>query len=162
MERRVTDRGFAAEAPEHLQDHAIVTNPDRLAQDLRWYVTVTEMPGDTDEMHRVPAPNVDNALGLRLHQHRAAVAECKSIAIGQAGGPGQIQQEFTSRKRSHRDAAPMPLVIVELDDFGIGRRVVDDGICDGPIHCQYRKYRCASGSSDAGSQVSNSPSARTS
>ena len=125
-------------------------------------MTVSEMPGDTHEMSGVLTSNINNALGLCSHEHRATVTECKAIAICELDGFRQIQKKLSSRCRAHRDAAAVSLVVVELDNIGVRRRIVDDAMCDKPTHCQYKKYLWAIGSSEAGSQVNSSPSARTS
>ena len=81
MEWGVVHVGIAAQSLQQLQDDVIVANPDRVAQNLCWQVTIAEMPGDTHEMGGVAGANIDNTLWSGLHEHCAAVAQGQAVAI---------------------------------------------------------------------------------
>ncbi len=83
-------------------------------------MTVTEMPGDPNQMQRIGAPDLEQRLGGRDHLDQPAILQHQRIAAAQRDGVFEIEQEFKPARPRHRHPPPMPIVEIEHD--GIGRR----------------------------------------
>jgi hypothetical protein len=153
LERSARARDGQAQALDHLAEHVIGEKAQAIAHDLDRDVPIAEMVS-------------------RLRDQQGIVAAASSSDSSAA-------TISTSRPSSRRSRSPPRSTRPALDDQGglaAARRAARAiGSCSarrspgGPSghrqHCcgvQNRKYRCVIGSVAAGSQTSNSPSARTS
>ena len=81
------DRG--AEPDEHVDEHVIVGDVDRLARDLGRHVPVADMPGEREEVERIIGADLDKALGRSLHLDEPAALQPDGIAVLAAHRPGR-------------------------------------------------------------------------
>ena len=87
----------------------------------------------------------------------------KAVAVAQPHRLRQIDQHLGARYRCQHDTAAKAAVVVDQHLIDLSRRIPGAGRQDRARTAhQNRKYRCAIGRTVAGSQVSSTPSARTS
>jgi hypothetical protein len=162
LERRAKGVHVAAKPYDHVRDHMIGTDPQRSRQHLHRQMAVPKVPGDAHERMGVRV-NVHNGFFGGDNTHNA-VRNRQAITVVQAAGLWQVQKKFPPGVGDHQRAPAMPVIEIEPDRVDLLRI--------GPfarrkdllhrLRGQNRKYRCAIGNTDAGSQVSSTPSARTS
>lgn len=156
---------MGAQPLDHFYDDVIEPNTQRaVRQHLHRNMTVAHMPGDACGLHQVVAAKVGNRFLGGNDPHEPAIFEGQTVAIGHARGLVQIELDHLIVIGAQPDTPTMPILVVQRDAGGflIGRPIArTQDACRPPEH-QKRKYRWAMDSSSAGSQVSSSPSARTS
>jgi hypothetical protein len=85
-------------------------------------MTVAEMPGETNQMLRVGAPDFNQGLRRRHHLDQAAIFQHQRVAAAQRDGVLKVEQEIKSARAGHRHPPPMPVVEVQHDSIGRGFR----------------------------------------
>ncbi len=83
-------------------------------------MTVSEMPGDANQMLRIGAADFQKRLGCGDHLDQTAVLEHQSIAAAQGRRIVEIEQEFEPARAGHHH--PPAMAVVEVEHDGIGRR----------------------------------------
>lgn len=132
IERRFDSDDTRAEAPHHLLDDVIAPDAKALADDLRRQMAIAEMPGETHEMARIGAANLDQRLWCCDHLDAAAVFQHQRVAAAQGDGVFQVEQKFQSARSRHHHATAMTIVEVENDgvDRGLDPVILaNDGSC---------------------------------
>lgn len=107
-----------AEAPDHLKQHVVVADIDRVLVDLGRDVPVADMPGDLRQPDRIAGRHLDQPLRRGLDLDEPAVFELHGIAVIQNRGAVQIEQEFEPAFRNQGDAAAMARLMVEREGVG--------------------------------------------
>src|SRR3546814_15965351 len=74
LKRRLDFRDAAPQAPDHVDDHVIVTDTQAITQKLCRQMAVAQMPGDADERSGIRCGDLDERLGCRRHPYNASVA----------------------------------------------------------------------------------------
>ncbi len=120
IERRFDARNFRAEFHHQFFQHMIAADADAVAQNLRGYMAVAEMPCDAREMMRVACSDFRNRFAGGNDANHAAVFELQAVAIPQHHGFREIEQEHGVARAAHRDAAAMPAIMWQLDTVGLG------------------------------------------
>ena len=160
-----------AQPAQHVFEHVIAADAQLVADDLHVGVAVA------DDARRAAARS--SALVGARSRSVARRSPCTSTIAPSsstrpspsrsATGFSQIEQERRALLAGQHDAPAVAVVGVEHDtvDGRASRIPVPLRLAPAVTRCiacitQNRKYRCAIGSTSAGSQVSNSPSARTS
>src|SRR4051794_25065532 len=92
------ERRFDVEDPgpqplQHLGDDVVTPDSQRLGGDLRRQMTIAEVPGEADQMLRIPALDFDQRFGGGNDLDQAAVVEHQRIAAAQRERLLQIEQE---------------------------------------------------------------------
>jgi len=162
IERRLDFVHMASQAFDHIANYMIGANADAVSQHLHRQVAVAEVPCDPHKLAFLVRMNLQQFLGLGADLRHAAVVQRQPVAMAQPHCLRQIEHDFGPCFGTEQDAAAVASVVVDQDTMG-GRRGIpgaDRQYLSTPH--QKRKYRCAIGSSMAGSQVSSTPSARTS
>ena len=140
----------------------------RVAHHLHVGMAIADVPGEPGKVVRGRRGDFDQRLGLAGDAHDGAVVEHEAVAVTQRGRMRQIEQECRAALAGQRHAAAMAVAGIEHDAVDRFRRVPGAGRPDRGcashriVSLQNKKYRCAIGSTSAGAQVSNSPSAVTS
>ena len=150
-----------AEAFHHVRDHMIGANTDPVAKELHRKMPVSQMPRDANKFGVLMRMDFQQRLRFRAHADDA-IFHGQPIAIAQPHRLRQIQQNFHPAYGVQDDPTPMTAIEIDQDLIGFPRRVPGAGRQDMIGTHQNRKYRCAIGNTVAGSQVSSTPSARTS
>ena len=162
VERRLDMGDRRAEPGQHRLDDVIAADQQPVAGELGRQVAIAEMPGDADQMGGVARTDLGQRFGRRPHRDDAAVLQHQAVAVAKRRRFRQVEQEFETALAGHRQPAAMAVVMVENHRVGGGAGPMAGGQDLRGADHQNRKYRCAIGSTSAGAQVSNSPSARTS
>ena len=82
-------------------------------------MTITEMPGETNQVMRISRSDLEQRLGRGDHFDQASVLEHQRIAAAQGGGVLQVEQELKAARAGHRH--PPPVAIVKVEHDGVGR-----------------------------------------
>jgi len=146
---------------EHGAQGMIATDQQDILDDLRRTVPVTEMPGQLQQMFPVVSGNPVELFRHCPDRDDAAVVEDQPFTVAQKPGFLEVEQKGDAAVGRHRHAPAVTVGFVKRDRVGgLPAAGIHHFRCDG--RRQNRKYLCASGNTSAGSQVSNSPLARTS
>ena len=105
----------------HRFDDVIAPDPQPPSRYLRRQMAVAEMPGDTDQMLRVLAADLDERLGRRHDLDQPVIVEHQRVTAPQRDRAFQIEQKLKSARARHHH--PPPVTIVEIEHDGIGRRL---------------------------------------
>ena len=143
-------------------DDRIVANDDALRFDLGGEVTIAEVPGERRQVQGIATADFEKLFPFRPYLDQPTIIKDESIAVPEIGCRGKIEKKSQARVALHRKTATATIVIIERDPVGRRASPHSPSLNFLRPHDQNRKYRCAIGSCCAGSQVSNSPSARTS
>jgi hypothetical protein len=123
--------GRAALAAHHLGEHVIVLDIERVGGDFGRRVSVADMIGNPEEPQRVFGPDLQEPLRRGLHLDQPAVLELHRIAVGQDGGPVEVEQEIQAVIALQRHPAAVTALVVQgdgIDDaVGLDGRFADDG-----------------------------------
>ena len=122
IERRFDLDHARAEPPHHRLDDVIAPDAQTFGHDLRRQMTVTEMPGNTNQMVRISAPDLDQRLRRCDHLDQPAIVEHQRVATAQRHRVLQIKQEFKPARARHRHPPPVPVVEIQHDSIGRGFR----------------------------------------
>ena len=120
IERRFNDNDPRAESANHVLDHMIASDAQALADNLRWQMSIAEMPGDPHQMMRIGAADFHQRLGRSDDFDQPPVFQHQRIAAAQRDGFFQIQQEFQPARSRHRHTAAMTVVEIEHHRIGGG------------------------------------------
>ncbi len=132
IERRLDLDDTRAKPLHHLLDDVIAADAQALRHDLRRQMAISEMPGETHEMARIGAANLDQRLWCCDHLDAAAVFQHQRVAAAQGDGVFQVEQKFQSARSRHHHATAMTIVEVENDgvDRGLDPVILaNDGSC---------------------------------
>lgn len=149
-----------AQALQHMGDDGVASDQDPVSLNLRCKMSIAEVPREAKERCRILGPHLKKRLVASKDFDNAAILKPEAVAVAKQRGLRQIQKALGSMVRRDDDPAAMARIVVEgrlVRRALPGARVKDFYDAD-----QNRKYLCAMGKTSAGSQVSNSPSARTS
>ena len=152
---------MAAKALDHLRYYVIGSNTDAIAQQLHRQMPITQMPSYADEFVGPMGMDFHQLLGLRADPDDAGLHQ-QPIAVTQPYCLRQVDQYFGSGLRGQNDTASEAVIVVDQHAIDLLAAVPASGGEDLRGFDQNRKYRCAIGRMVAGSQVSSTPSARTS
>jgi hypothetical protein len=122
VERRFDFDQPRAEPLHHRFDHVVAADTQAASGDLRRQVTISEMPGDANQMLRIAAADFHQRLRRRDNFHQPAVLEHQCVAAAQGHRIFQIQQELEPARARHRHSPPV--TIVEIEHDGVGRRII--------------------------------------
>ncbi len=151
--------------PPQTLDHSAydVITPDANAtfQQLHRQMTVAKVPGNAHEVTCSMGMNLQQLFGPRADPDDASLRQ-QSITVSKPDRLRQVDQDLFTHRRSENDATSIAAVMINQDMVDLSIRI--------PAPCwknfdrvhQNRKYRCVIGRLEAGSHVSNTPSARTS
>jgi hypothetical protein len=81
-------------------------------------MTISQMPGDPHQGGRVYAADFREFFGRGDDFDDAPVVQSQAVAGAQHHRLGQVKQKSKTAYASHRDAAPIAIVIVEDDRVG--------------------------------------------
>ena len=155
-----------SEAKKHFLNHMVGPNAKNFVSDFSWQMPISQMPGKSHKLMGVFMSDFYNDFCRGLNFEPPPIFKLQAISISQCHRLRKVEQKFFALIRSQENATAMARVKIESKS---ARRFVlrpmSRGAMNGSAlhdHAQYRKYRCAMGSTFAGSQVSSRPSARTS
>lgn len=104
-----------AEPLHHRLDHVIGPNAQALPHHLNREVTVSEMPGEAQQMFRACRADLNEFLGGAHHLDDAAIFELQRVARAQGDGFRQIKQKIQPADTLHREPPTMAIVKIQHD-----------------------------------------------
>jgi hypothetical protein len=110
--------GRAALAPNHLGEHMIVLDIDRIRRHLGGGVPVAHMIGHLEEAQGVLGPDFQEPLGGGLDLNEATVLELHGIPVVEHGGLVEIEKEVEASIALQGDAAAVPALMIEGNGVG--------------------------------------------
>jgi hypothetical protein len=130
VERRLHRLARAAQAFDHVFDHVVRPNEQRLSGKLRGQVAIAQVPGDAHQRRDVGGTDGDQVLRRRLDGHESAVFQLQPVTVAQVHDVGLIQQDRAAVARTVNDASASAMVVVETDHVTSTRSAVRDDRCD--------------------------------
>jgi hypothetical protein len=104
-----------AEPLRHILDNVIAPDAQALVQQFSRQVTIAQMPGDADEGGLVRAADLRQILRRGDNFNYAPIIQRKAIARPQHDSLRQIKEKGDAAHASHRNTAPIAIVIVKND-----------------------------------------------
>lgn len=131
LERALDLAHGAALAADHLGEHMVVLDIDRVGGDLGRGMAIADMPGDAHQPQRVLGADFEQALRRSLDQDEPAVLQLDRVAVVQCRRLVEIEQDIEPAIALQRDAATVAVLMVEgqrLDDLvQLDRGLASDG-----------------------------------
>ena len=121
IERRFDLDDARAQPLDHGLDHVIAPDAQTPRRDLRRQMAIAEMPGDPNQMLRVPASDFDQRLRRCHDLNQPAIVKHQRVAAAQRHRVFEVEQEFKPAGAGH--CHPPPVTVVEIEHDGIGRRL---------------------------------------
>jgi hypothetical protein len=147
----------------HLGQHMVGLDIDRVGRHFGWRVAIADVPGDPQQPERIFGAHLQKPLGRGLDLDEPAIVELQRVAIVEDRGLVEIDKPPSAFSATRRFCRPSwsrvsrstmrSCLTAALRTMLVARFI--------RLSRQNRKYRCAIGSTFAGSQTSNSPSAVT-
>jgi hypothetical protein len=140
-----------AEAAKQIFDHVIRPDTQHLIPNLRWQMTVAQVPREAHELTRVIVRDFDNRLTRGTNQEPQPVIELQAIAIRHRDRSRKIEEDLDMLIRDQADAATMTPDEIQRERAGRSRRrpitraamhacTMDDCVATAHINTnQYRK-----------------------
>ncbi len=96
------ERGFdpgngAPQSRHHIGDDVIRSNAQPLAGDLKWQVSVAEVPSDPQQVRPIDRLDFQKRLRRRANAEVPAGVELKTVAVDEVTHPRQIEKKGLSR-----------------------------------------------------------------
>lgn len=164
LERLLFDNDSKTQATHHFVEHVIVLIANPAVAELQRDVSISQVIARATQSQRYRRTHCRDGFGLGDDLHDPTIVREQMIAATQNRSSLEDQSNFFASVQRCTQAALVPQLERQHE-----RHV---GVCRGSgqsasdvqheRQLQKRKYRCASGSTLAGSQVSSWPSARTS
>lgn len=130
LEHRIDGMKRSAEILQHVLQHVIAADAQRLSDDLHLRMPVAEMPREPRERGRVGRGYFDQRLRFSFDPYDGAVVEHEAVAILQTDSFGQIKQEPRALYAGQYDASPMAFVSIEQNGIGCARAIPLAGFFD--------------------------------
>ena len=129
LKRAHDGRCRAALAADHLGEHVIVLDIDRLRRDLGRRVPVADMPGDAKQPQRVLGRDLQQSLRRGFDRDEPPVLQLHGVAVVELRRLVEVEQEGEPTLALKRDPPPLPALVVEGD--GVGDALgLDGGLAD--------------------------------
>lgn len=163
LERQLRARDGHAQTHEHVREHRVVFKPQIVAPYFHRRVAIAEVVSRAHQAQRVGSSHLQHRLGGRLDLDEGAVFGHQQVATAQHGTARQEQRHLVAIVERRAQAA-LAAITKRQHEFDRaldqhrsnpmrGRQMFID--LDHNTTAQNRKYRCAIGSTVAGSHVSN-------
>jgi hypothetical protein len=117
VERRFDRVRMAAERVHHIGDHVVGADADAVAEQLDRQMPVAEVPGDSHQLRRAVGVDFKERFRLRDHADDPAVLQLEAIAVAQANGVREVDQDLAAGLRLHYK--PPPVTAIEVDQDAI-------------------------------------------
>jgi hypothetical protein len=124
VEGGVDDVYVAAELFDHGFDDVVAADADLVSDQLDREVAVAEVPGDADEFGIGVGVDFGEGFWTGADADDGAGIELQAVAVAQAGGLGEIEEEILAGFGFQEDAAAVAAIEIDQDFVG--------GVCLGP------------------------------
>ena len=114
------DVDVAAEVFDHFLDDVVAADADLVADELDREVAVAEVPGDADQLGVGMGVDFGQGFGAGADADDFAVIGLQAVAVAQAVGLGEVEQEVLPGGGLQADAAAVAAVEIDEDFAGGG------------------------------------------
>ncbi len=104
-----------------VRNHVIAPDAQRLRHDLGREMPVAEMPGDPDQVMRIPPLEFEQRLGCRNHLDQPTIFQDQRVTTPQRNGMLEVEQEIEPAGAGHGHPSTVP--VVEIEDDRVHRRL---------------------------------------
>ncbi len=118
IERRLDLDDAPAEPPNHLGDDVIEPDAQTARGDLGGQMAVAEMPGDSHQMLRIRAADLEQRFGGCDDFDQPSVLQHQGVTAAQRHGLFEVEQKNEPAGPLHGETAPVPVVEPEHDAVG--------------------------------------------
>jgi len=116
IERCLDGAANTAKPFDHVFDHVIGADQQRLACQLRREVAIAQVPGDADQGRSVGSFDGEQALRHSLYRDQRLVLQPQPVAIPEVNHLRLIEEDRASGLRLMHDAATTALFVIEPHD----------------------------------------------
>ena len=121
IERSLDRRDLGAEPLQHVFDHVVPSDADRVRQDLSGQVPIADMPSEAHEIAGSSASDFHQRLGGRDDLDETPILQQQRVAAPQHDGLREIQKERDALNAGHHGTPPVP--IIEVQHHRVGSRL---------------------------------------
>jgi hypothetical protein len=104
-----------SEATEHILDHMVGPNAQKLVSNFRRQMPVSQMPRKAHKLMRVFMPYFDNKFGRGLNPEPSPIFKLQAISIGHGDRFRKVEKDVFALIRSQANATAMACVEVESE-----------------------------------------------
>jgi len=104
-----------SEAVEHVFDHMIGPNAEKLVVNFSRQMAISQVPGETHELTGFSMADFDNVFCSRLHPEQSPVVELQGISIRHGDRFRKLEKDLFALIRGQPNAAAMARVKIERD-----------------------------------------------
>jgi hypothetical protein len=97
------------ETDHHIFKHMIAADTQLIIEDLHVRMPIPQMPGQAEEIKRIPALDLGEGFDTAAHAHNRSIIEDETVAVPQLGRVRQIEQKTGAALRSQHHAPAMPI-----------------------------------------------------
>ena len=134
LKRRVDHFELGSKTMQHLFDHVIGPDAERVRSNLRWQMPVSKMPGDAQQLMGIFMTDLDDRFGGSFDPQPGSVVKLQSIAIGHRDCFRKIEKDVFSVVRREANAAAMARVEIKCETAdGLFCRPVSSGAMNGSV-----------------------------
>lgn len=116
----------AAKLADHVLDHVIPADPERVAHELGRQMAVAQVPGDPDQMGPVPRADLHQVLRFGKDFNDTAIFQFQAVTMVQMHGGRLVQQKGQASFACQDRPAAMAVFPVKGDPVG-SRRLPGSG-----------------------------------
>src|SRR4029077_3638400 len=115
LKRSVAFSENCAEAGKHLFDHMVRPNTEGFMSNLRWQMTIAEMPCKAHKLARIFMSHLDNRLCSRLNHEPPPIVKLHTISISHGDSLWKIEKYILALIRPEPNPATMARIKIEHD-----------------------------------------------
>lgn len=107
-----------AEPTEHVLDHAVGPNPERVVSNFSGQMSISQMPGKSHELCVIRMPHLYDKLRSGPDLQQLPIFKLQCISIGHRHRSGKIDEDVFALIAGQANAASMARVEIESDRAG--------------------------------------------
>ena len=102
-----------SKAAQHVFDDVIWPYAERLASELGWDMSISEMPRQTHELTDIAVSDVDDGLCGCANDEPTAVLDLQPVSIAHRGRGVQMKKYLVALIRDQADTTAISIVVIE-------------------------------------------------
>ena len=118
LERSARRYELSSEPVEHVLDHMIGPNSEKLIVNFDRQMPISQMPGEARKLIGVLMSDLDNGLGSGVNLYQPPIVELQTVSVGHRDHLRKIEKDIFALIRNQANAAPMARVEIESDRAG--------------------------------------------
>ena len=102
-----------SETMQHVLDHMVRPDAQKLVSNFGWQMPVSQMPGKTHKLIGIFMPDFDNVFGSSLYPEPPPVLELQAVSLGHRNRFREVEKDIFALIRGETNAATMARVKVK-------------------------------------------------